>query len=85
MLISFLVKKHTTSYYECGIQLGGFLVFIIAEVLMLAVMACDCHVAICNPLLYMAVVSRRICLLLASLTYLCSFSTAVWPLLLYSL
>ena len=85
MLTSFLVKKHTTSYYECAIQLGGFLVFIIAEVLMLAVMACDRHVAICNPLLYMAVVSRRICLLLASLTYLCSFSTAVWPLLLYSL
>lgn len=31
MLINFLVKKHTTSYYECAIQLGGFLVFIVAE------------------------------------------------------
>ncbi|XP_065801972.1 olfactory receptor 8J3-like [Muntiacus reevesi] len=77
MLINFLVKKHTTSYYECAIQLGGFLVFIVAEIFMLAVMAYDRHVAICNPLLYMAVVSRRICFLLVSLTYLYGFSTSI--------
>ena len=77
MLINFLVKKHTTSYYECATQLGGFLVFIVAEVLLLAVMAYDRYVAICNPLLYMAVVSRQACFLLASLTHLYSFSTAV--------
>uniref|UniRef100_A0A8D2AXG5 G-protein coupled receptors family 1 profile domain-containing protein n=1 Tax=Sciurus vulgaris TaxID=55149 RepID=A0A8D2AXG5_SCIVU len=77
MLVNFLVSKKTTSYYECATQLGAFLVFIVAEVFMLAVMAYDCYVAICNPLLYMVVVSRRICLLLVSLTYLYSFSTAV--------
>ncbi|XP_061295636.1 olfactory receptor 8J1-like [Bos javanicus] len=77
MLINFLVKKHTTSYYECTTQLGRFLVFIVAEMLLLAVMAYDHYVAICNPLLYMAVVSRRICLLLVSFTYLYSFSTAI--------
>uniref|UniRef100_A0A8C0A4H1 Olfactory receptor n=1 Tax=Bos mutus grunniens TaxID=30521 RepID=A0A8C0A4H1_BOSMU len=77
MLINFLVKKHTTSFYECAIQLGGFLVFIVAEIFVLAVMAYDRYVAICNPLLYMAVVSRRICLLLVSLTYLYSFSTSI--------
>jgi len=77
MLINFLVKKHTTSYYERATQLGGFLVFIVAEVLLLAVMAYDRYVAICNPLLYMVVVSRWICLLLVSLTYLYSFSTAI--------
>ncbi|XP_014648574.1 PREDICTED: olfactory receptor 8J3-like [Ceratotherium simum simum] len=71
------IKKKTTFYYECATQLGVFLVFIVAEVLMLAVMAYDRYVAICNPLLYMAVVSRRICRLLVSLTYLYSFSTAV--------
>ena len=59
MLINFLVKKHTTSFYECATQLGGFLVFIVAEIFMLAVMAYDRYVAICNPLLYMAVVSRQ--------------------------
>ncbi|XP_058383625.1 olfactory receptor 8J3-like [Diceros bicornis minor] len=77
MLINFLVKKKTTFYYECATQLGVFLVFIVAEVFMLAVMAYDRYVAICNPLLYMVVVSRRICLLLVSLTHLYSFSVAV--------
>ncbi|XP_004443703.1 PREDICTED: olfactory receptor 8J1-like [Ceratotherium simum simum] len=77
MLINFLVKKKITFYYECATQLGVVLVFIVAEVLMLAVMAYDRYVAICNPLLYMVMVSRRICLLLVSLTHLYSFSTAV--------
>uniref|UniRef100_E1BPG6 Olfactory receptor n=2 Tax=Bos TaxID=9903 RepID=E1BPG6_BOVIN len=77
MLINFLVKKHTTSFYECATQLGMFLVFIVAEIFILAVMAYDRYVAICNPLLYLAVVSRRVCFLLVSLTYLYSFSTAI--------
>ena len=77
MLINFLVKKHTTSYYERGTQLGGFLVFIVAEIFNLAVMAYDHYVAICNPLLYMVVVSQRICLLLVSLTYRYSFCTSI--------
>ncbi|ELK35796.1 Olfactory receptor 8J3 [Myotis davidii] len=77
MLINFLVRKKTITYYECATQLGGFLVFIVAEVSMLAVMAYDRYVAICNPLLYMVVLSRQICLLLVSLTYAYSFSTAI--------
>ena len=77
MLVNFLVKKHTTFFYECAAQLGGFLVFIVAEIFMLAVMAYDRYVAICNPLLYMVVVSRQVCFLLVSLTYLYSFSTAI--------
>nr|XP_002709178.1 olfactory receptor 8J3 [Oryctolagus cuniculus] len=77
MLINFLVKRKTTSYYECATQLGGFLVFIVSEIFMLAVMAYDRYVAICNPLLYMVVVSRQICLLLVSLTYLYGLFTAI--------
>ncbi|XP_012782544.2 olfactory receptor 8J3-like [Ochotona princeps] len=77
MLINFLVKKKTTLYYECATQLGGFLVFIVAEIFMLAVMAYDRYVAICNPLLYTVVVSQRVCLLLVSLTYAYGFFTAV--------
>ncbi|XP_040859958.1 olfactory receptor 8J3-like [Ochotona curzoniae] len=77
MLVNFLVKKKTTLYYECATQLGGFLVFIVAEIFMLAVMAYDRYVAICNPLLYTVVVSQRVCLLLVSLTYAYGFFTAV--------
>nr|XP_023397813.1 olfactory receptor 8J1-like isoform X2 [Loxodonta africana] len=77
MLINFLVKKKNTFYYECATQMGGFLFFIVAEVFMLAVMAYDRYVAICNPLLYMVVVSRQVCLLLVSFAYSYGFSTAI--------
>ncbi|XP_043827442.1 olfactory receptor 8J2-like [Dromiciops gliroides] len=77
MLVNFLVEKKIVSYYGCATQLGGFLVFIVAEIFMLAAMAYDRYVAICNPLLYMVVVSRKVCILLVVLTYIYSFSTAV--------
>ncbi|EFB22454.1 hypothetical protein PANDA_016627, partial [Ailuropoda melanoleuca] len=77
MLVNFLVTKKTISYYGCAAQLGGFLVFIVAETFMLGVMAYDRYVAICSPLLYMAVVSPWVCILLVSLTYLYSLTTAL--------
>ncbi|XP_070422091.1 olfactory receptor 8J2 isoform X1 [Equus przewalskii] len=77
MLVNFLDSKKTISYYGCTAQLGGFLVFIVAEIFMLAAMAYDRYVAICNPLLYMVVVSPRICLLMVALTYLYSLTTAL--------
>ncbi|ELW65900.1 Olfactory receptor 8J2 [Tupaia chinensis] len=77
MLVNFLVTKKTISYYGCAAQLGGFLVFIVAEIFMLSAMAYDRYVAICKPLLYMVVVSPRVCFLLVALTYLHSLTTAL--------
>ncbi|ELW65914.1 olfactory receptor 8J3 [Tupaia chinensis] len=77
MLITFVVKKNTILYYECAIQLGGFLFFIVSEVILLSVMAYDRYVAICKPLTYMMVVSPRLCHLLVGVTYFYGFSTAV--------
>ena len=77
MLVNFLVTKKTISYYGCAVQLGGFLVFIVAEIFMLAAIAYDRYVAICSPLLYRVVVSPRICLLLAALIYIYSLTTAL--------
>ncbi|XP_006148800.1 olfactory receptor 8J3-like [Tupaia chinensis] len=77
MLTAFVVKKNTILYYECAIQLGGFLFFVVSEVILLSVMAYDRYVAICNPLMYMVVISPRLCRLLVALTYLYGFSTAV--------
>ncbi|XP_051821211.1 olfactory receptor 8J1-like [Antechinus flavipes] len=77
MLVNFLLEKKTISYYGCVIQHAGFLVFIVAEVFMLAAMAYDRYVAICNPLLYMVVVSRKVCILLVILIYIYGFLTSV--------
>ena len=59
------------------IQLFTEHIFDVSEIILLLVMAYDCYVAICHPLLYMVVVSRRTCFLLVSLTYLYSFCTSI--------
>ena len=77
MLVNFLLAKKTISYYACAAQLGGFLVFIVAEIFLLAAMAYDRYVAVCNPLLYLVVVCPRICLLLVALIDIYSLTTAL--------
>ncbi|XP_037695762.1 LOW QUALITY PROTEIN: olfactory receptor 8G1-like [Choloepus didactylus] len=60
MLVHFL-RENTISYPECMAQLYFFLVFAIAECYMLAAMAYDRYVAICNPLLYNVIMSYQAC------------------------
>ncbi|XP_037695774.1 LOW QUALITY PROTEIN: putative olfactory receptor 8G3 pseudogene [Choloepus didactylus] len=61
MLVNFVTEKDTISYPECMAQLYFFLVFAVAECHMLAAMAYDRYVAICNPLLYNVIMSIYIC------------------------
>ncbi|XP_031199493.1 olfactory receptor 150-like [Mastomys coucha] len=61
MLVNFLAMKNIISYPECMMQFYFFAIFAIAECHMLAVMAYDRYVAICNPLLYNAVMSYQVC------------------------
>jgi len=61
MLVSFVAEKNTISYPACMTQLFFFLVFVISESHMLAVMAYDRYVAICNPLLYNVTMSYQLC------------------------
>ncbi|XP_041513366.1 olfactory receptor 150-like [Microtus oregoni] len=61
MLVSFVAKKNVISYQECMTQLYFFLVFVISECHMLATMAYDRYVAICNPLLYNVTMSYQVC------------------------
>ncbi|XP_045151116.1 putative olfactory receptor 8G2 [Echinops telfairi] len=69
MLVNFVTEKNIISHPECMTQLYFFLVFVIAECHMLAVMAYDRYVAICSPLLYNAVMSSHICLWLTEGVY----------------
>ncbi|XP_008535270.2 putative olfactory receptor 8G3 [Equus przewalskii] len=61
MLLNFVTEKNIISYPDCMTQLYFFIVFIIAESHMLAAMAYDRYVAICNPLLYNVIMSYYIC------------------------
>uniref|UniRef100_A0A9L0IF51 Olfactory receptor n=1 Tax=Equus asinus TaxID=9793 RepID=A0A9L0IF51_EQUAS len=61
MLLNFVTEKNIISYTECMTQLYFFIIFAIAEGHMLAAMAYDRYIAICNPLLYNVIMSYHIC------------------------
>ncbi|XP_069326094.1 olfactory receptor 8U3-like [Eulemur rufifrons] len=76
-LETLLTRHRSISFYACATQLGFFLNFLISEMFLLAVMAYDRYVAICNPLLYMVVMSQKVCMRLVLGPYLYSFSVAL--------
>ncbi|ELR45596.1 hypothetical protein M91_10451, partial [Bos mutus] len=59
-LETLLTKHRSISLYACVTQLGFFLNFLVLEMFLLAVMAYDCYVVICNPLLYMVIMSQKV-------------------------
>uniref|UniRef100_A0A674JHZ9 Olfactory receptor n=1 Tax=Terrapene triunguis TaxID=2587831 RepID=A0A674JHZ9_9SAUR len=61
MLLNFLAERKSISYTACAVQLYLTVVFADVECFLLAVMAYDRYVAICNPLLYTVTMSRQLC------------------------
>ncbi|XP_030046749.1 olfactory receptor 1038-like [Microcaecilia unicolor] len=60
-LVDFKVEENTISLLECAMQLFMFVTLAATECLLLAVMAYDRYVAICNPLHYTVVMTRTVC------------------------
>lgn len=73
-----VVEDRTISFNGCMAQFFFICAFVITEMFMLAVMAYDRFVAVCNPLLYTVAMSHRLCALLVAGTYtwgaLCSLT-----------
>ncbi|XP_053415801.1 olfactory receptor 5AS1 [Nycticebus coucang] len=69
MLINFLASKKSISPYGCALQMFFFACFADAECLILAAMAYDRYAAICHPLLYSTLMSRRVCVCSTVLAY----------------
>ncbi|XP_073433037.1 olfactory receptor 8U9-like [Dendrobates tinctorius] len=61
-LVNFMSKSKTIGYKECAVQMYFFAASVTTECFLLGIMAYDRYVAICNPLLYSVVMSKRICL-----------------------
>ncbi|XP_051023004.1 olfactory receptor 8K3-like [Acomys russatus] len=70
MLEHFVVNQNAISYYLYVAQLAFFLLFITCELFILSAMSYDRYVAICNPLLYSAIMSQRACWVLVAIPYL---------------
>ncbi|XP_067399117.1 olfactory receptor 12D1-like [Emydura macquarii macquarii] len=77
MLAGFLSGRQTISFTGCLVQLHFFHFLGSSEAVLLAVMAYDRYVAICNPLRYRLVMSPRVCLFLAAATWSSGFLHAL--------
>ncbi|XP_040589266.1 olfactory receptor 478 [Mesocricetus auratus] len=73
MLVNFLVERNTVSYIGCAIQLGSVVFFGSTECFILAAMAYDRFMAICNPLLYSTKMSSQVCVQLLLVAYIGGF------------
>lgn len=73
MLVNFLSEKKTISYAACLVQCYFFIAMVITEYYMLAVMAYDRYMAICNPLLYSSKMSTGACIRLIAGPYIYGF------------
>ncbi|NXK23530.1 O1052 protein, partial [Arenaria interpres] len=81
LLLSFLTGSKTISYSACLSQSFLFALLATTEAFLLSAMAYDRYVAICSPLLYTSVMTKRVCVqlvvgsymlgLLNSLTHTC--------------
>ncbi|XP_061207120.1 olfactory receptor 5AS1-like [Neopsephotus bourkii] len=70
MLVSLLAQRKTISFTGCATQMFFFAAFADAECLLLAAMAYDRYVAVCHPLVYTVIMSRRVCTTLVAGVYL---------------
>ncbi|XP_077171336.1 olfactory receptor 5V1-like [Paroedura picta] len=71
MLASFLTGDRAISVAGCYIQLYCFGITAIAECYLLASMSYDRYLAICKPLQYATLMSRRLCFLLSAVSWFC--------------
>nr|XP_008526939.1 PREDICTED: olfactory receptor 9K2-like [Equus przewalskii] len=76
-MINFWSESKSISFAGCVTQLFLFALFIVTEGFLLAVMAYDRFIAICNPLLYSVQMSARLCMQLVAGSYFCGCISAV--------
>ncbi|XP_064130277.1 olfactory receptor 4C11-like [Loxodonta africana] len=69
LIVDALSQKKTISYHECMTQVFAVHFFGCMEVFVLILMAFDRYVAICKPLQYTTIISRRVCGVLVILAW----------------
>lgn len=74
---NFWTESKSISFAGCVAQLFLFALFIVAEGFLLAAMAYDRFIAICNPLLYSVHMSTRLCTQLVAGSYFCGCISSV--------
>ncbi|XP_060108958.1 olfactory receptor 13H1-like, partial [Heteronotia binoei] len=79
MLAHCFTDRPTILLGRCLAQMSIALFLAVAECLLLAIMAYDRYIAICSPLRYSLIMSRKVCILLASGLWVSSFLLTIVP------
>ncbi|KAM4641962.1 olfactory receptor 8D1-like [Discoglossus pictus] len=66
-----LTGKHSITFRCCITQMYFFVICVVSEYFLLAVMAYDRYLAICQPLRYLNLMKPRVCFLLAMISWFC--------------
>ncbi|XP_023364187.1 olfactory receptor 5AL1-like [Otolemur garnettii] len=77
MLMNFLREITSITFYACAIQVCCFITFLVCELYLLSIMAYDRYVAICNPLLYVILMPRKLCIRMIASTYVYGFTVGL--------
>ncbi|XP_008049877.1 olfactory receptor 6Y1, partial [Carlito syrichta] len=77
MLVDFLSQDKSISFNGCMTQLYFFVTFVCTEYILLAAMAFDHYVAICNPRRYPVIMTSQLCGTLAGGCRFCGLMTAM--------
>ncbi|NWR87568.1 O10C1 protein, partial [Furnarius figulus] len=71
MLVNLLSGDATISFAGCAAQMYFFVFFGATECYLLVAMAYDRYQAICNPLHYMDIMNKKVCMQLAASSWIC--------------
>ncbi|XP_068129264.1 olfactory receptor 5G9-like [Hyperolius riggenbachi] len=77
VLADFISDTKSISFIGCAAQMFSFAVFVISESFLVTAMAYDRYVAICQPLVYHSIMTKRKCWELVSGAYIISFLAAI--------
>ncbi|XP_036620874.1 olfactory receptor 5F1-like [Trichosurus vulpecula] len=77
MLVDLLCEKKVISFTGCFLQMYVFIALATTECILFGLMAYDRYVAICNPLLYPVIMSRTVCLKMATGAFAAGFLNSI--------